>query len=91
MRWVIFFAVMALGGIAIVLLALWVFSGFRDLGLDAAGTVAIVFGILVTSLLGVGLMALIFYSDRSDRDDEVYHVGRTSPDDRPEPTPGAKS
>lgn len=80
MRWFFLFVAMALGGIALVLLVLWAVNGFNGLGLDTAGTVALVFGILVTSLLGVGLMALVFYSDRSNTDEEVYHAGQVDSD-----------
>jgi hypothetical protein len=72
MRWMISFVAASVGGIAVVLLAVWGMNGFDSLGLDTAGTVAIVLGIVVTSALGVGLMALIFYSDRSDADEEAY-------------------
>jgi hypothetical protein len=85
----IFFGVASLGGIAAVLLALWGMNGFRDLGLGTAGTVAVVLGILATSALGVALMALIFYSDRSNADEEVSRAAANGPGesrsaDRPE-------
>ena len=77
-QWVIYFAVTALCGIAVVLLLLWAFSGFH--GLDAAGTVALMLGIVVTSALGVALMALVFYSDRSNVDEDVHDTAVKSTD-----------
>jgi hypothetical protein len=76
MRWVIFFVVASAGGIAVVLLALLATNGFHDLGLDRAGVIALAAGITVTSALGVLLMALIFYSDRSGADEMAS--GQTS-------------
>jgi hypothetical protein len=79
-RWVVYFAATALCGIAAVLLLLWAFSGFRGLGLDAAGTVALMLGIVVTSALGVALMALVFYSDRSNVDEAAHDTAVNSAD-----------
>ena len=78
-----FFAV-CLGAIAAVLVVVWLAGGFRKTTLDANVTLALVLGILFTCLLGVGLMALIFYSNRSGQDDEAYHSAELSdspPDD----------
>ena len=71
-QWVIYFAVTALSGIAAVLLLLLAFSGFHGLGLDAAGTAALMLGIVLTSALGVAFMALVFYSDRSNVDGDAH-------------------
>jgi hypothetical protein len=71
-RWTISFAITSIAGIAVVLFAVWAMDGFENLGLDTAGTVAVIAGILFTSGLGVALMALIFYSDRSNVDEEAY-------------------
>ena len=79
-QWVIYFAVTALCGIAVVLTLLWAFSGFHGLGLDAAGTVALMLGIVVTSALGVALMALVFYSDRSNVDEDAHDTVVNSTD-----------
>ncbi len=74
MRRVIIFGAAALGGIAAVLLVIWGAFGFRDPGLNGPATIAFVLGALFASLLGVGLMALIFYSDRNEVDEEVYRA-----------------
>ena len=76
MRWVLGFVAMAMGGIALILFVLWAMNGFHGLGLDTVGTLAIIGGMIATSGLGVGLMALVFYSDRSNKDEEVYRTGR---------------
>jgi len=36
--------------------------------MSGAGWTAMIFGVIVTLALGVGLMALVFYSNRSGRD-----------------------
>lgn len=38
-------------------------------GVSGAGTIAMVFGVLFTIVVGVGLMALIFYSSRRGYDE----------------------
>jgi hypothetical protein len=60
--------------IAIVLILTWVLGGFQTL--SAAGSLALIFGVVVTMGLGVALMVLVFYSSRSERDEAVYHIGR---------------
>jgi di/tricarboxylate transporter len=72
-RWMVIFAVASLCGIAAVLFLLWAFNGFHGLGIGVAGTVFAIFGIVVTSALGVALMGLVFYSDRSNIDEDVGH------------------
>jgi hypothetical protein len=67
--WLIRFPVTALAGVAAIVALCWVAFGFGSLGLDATATFAAVIGITLTVGLGVGLMTLIFYSDRSGRDD----------------------
>ena len=67
--WLVRFTLICLGSIAGVVLLLWAVNGFGDLGLDWQGALALVLGIVLTSGLGVGLMAASFYSDRSRRDD----------------------
>lgn len=54
-----------------LLLAIWACFGFQGPGLDEPGTVALILGIVLTIGLAVGLMALMFYSNRTGRDDAV--------------------
>jgi hypothetical protein len=70
-RWLTTFLLASVLSIAFVLAALWAFNGFRGLGVGLWGTAALVGGVAFTTALGVGLMALVFASDRSDRDAEV--------------------
>jgi hypothetical protein len=65
-----FFAI-CLAGIALVMTLIWLGGGFSGYGSDRSMGVAIVLGVLFTSLLGVGLMGLMFYSERSGRDSDV--------------------
>jgi hypothetical protein len=73
-RWLIGYAITTLSGIALVLLALWGMDGFQGFNLDAGATAAVVVGIAVTSALGVGLMGLVFYSDRINVDEDAYRA-----------------
>jgi hypothetical protein len=59
-----------------VLIMLWVVGGFEDSGLSAHGWVALFLGITLTSALGVALMALVFYSDRKNYDEDANRAGR---------------
>ena len=40
-----------------------------DTGIDAAGWIALILGVLVTLAVGIGLMALVFISNRRGYDD----------------------
>ncbi len=73
-RWVIASAVTALCAIAAVLFLLWAFNGFEGLGIGATGTFALVLGVVCMIALGVALMALIFYSDRINIDEDAYYT-----------------
>ena len=63
----------AAGGVAfavvviVVMASFW--AGLGDTGMDAAGWVALVLGVIVTLALGVGLMALVFISNRRGFDE----------------------
>jgi hypothetical protein len=70
-RWIAIFAGSCVGLLAFVYFALWAFNGFHGLGLDWVGTIALTLGTILSAGLGVGLMGLIFYSDRSQRDGEI--------------------
>jgi hypothetical protein len=81
MKWAFWFVPACVAGIAAVVLVIWLAGGFQGTALDANVTVALVLGILFMSLLGVSLMGLIFYSNRSGQDDEVYRsAGSEQPD-----------
>jgi hypothetical protein len=40
--------------------------------MSGAGDAALIFGITVTLALGIGRMALVFYSSRNDQDEAVH-------------------
>lgn len=73
--WAARFAAAATAAIAILLALIWALTGFGGLGLDAKATVGAVLGIVFTIALAVGLMTLIFYSNRSGMDDLVADAG----------------
>ena len=60
-------AVAVLGGVAALVTVMWEEIG--DVELSAAGWVALVFGVVAALALGIGLMALLFYSEREGYDD----------------------
>ncbi len=71
MGWVIRFTAVCSALVIAVLAALWFSGVFGDLGLSLHGTIALFIGVTLTTVVGVGLMALLFYSDRSRHDDLV--------------------
>jgi len=70
MNWTLSFPIACLASITAVLAVVWAAGGFDIAGLSTSGLVAIVGGVTLTVLLAVGLMALVFYSNRSGRDDQ---------------------
>jgi hypothetical protein len=73
MRRTIWFSIGCAAIVVFVLVTLFLTGVFGDLGLSTQGTIALIIGITLTVLLGVGLMALVFYSGRSQHDDLVRH------------------
>jgi hypothetical protein len=72
------------GTVAVIILLIGgaaAFGAFADLG--AGGVFALAFGIAASLALGIGLMALIFYSNRSDRDEAVHFAAQ--PQHTPKP------
>jgi len=67
------FATLCGAGVVLGLVLLWLSGGFARLGLDAQGALALAAGIVLASAVGIGLMALLFHSSRSGRDDAVFH------------------
>lgn len=60
-------AVIVLAIIGAVSVVNWGLVG--DSGIDANGWIALVLGVLVTSAVGIGLMALVFISNRRGYDE----------------------
>lgn len=80
MRWLAIFGGSSVAMVAAVFGIIWAFEGFDGLGLSTHGMIALVVGVVFTTALGVVLMALVFHSDRSGRDDlaNPRHTGRRS-------------
>lgn len=76
MRWVVTFAAICVAAVAAVLAGLWLAGGAEELDLGLHGFLALGLGIVFTAGLGIGLMALVFYSNRSGRDDAANHERR---------------
>lgn len=77
MRRIVGFSAACLGLIALVVLIVLVMGGFEFMGdLGVHGWIAFTLGVVVTSVLGVGLMALVFHSDRSGHDESARGGGR---------------
>jgi hypothetical protein len=74
--WTAQFAIGCATGIVSLLALIWALTGFGGLGLDATATVGAVLGIVFTIALAVGLMTLMFYSNRSGMDDLVADAGK---------------
>jgi hypothetical protein len=69
MKWILSFSAACGGAIGAVMILVWVFGGIDTEGVSTDGIIAMVLGTMVTVLVGIGLMALIFYSNRSGQDD----------------------
>ncbi len=72
MKWILTYSAACVGAIAAILALLWAVNGF-DLGeLSGHGVAAVVLGVTFSVLLAVGLMALVFHSNRSGRDEQAH-------------------
>ncbi|HEY9538672.1 MAG TPA: hypothetical protein VIS03_13865 [Kiloniellaceae bacterium] len=69
-RWAIGFVAACSVLIGLALFILWALAGFGDLGVSGHGLVALILGIVFTTALGIGLMALSFYGDHGESDDK---------------------
>jgi hypothetical protein len=82
MKWVVWFILACVGVVAIFLIGVWIAGGLHGLGQNLNIALAAGLGIVLASALGVGLMALIFYSNRSGIDESA---GRSQQDIDPKP------
>ena len=69
--WIWTFILASVGFVVLAVLVFWVMGGLGELALSGKGVVALTPGFLFTVGLAIGLMALVFFSDRSGRDDET--------------------
>jgi Co/Zn/Cd efflux system component len=66
--------VLSVLGFLVGYVVLWLLGLFSGLGTH--GTIAAILGAFLASVIGVGLMALIFYSNRSHHDRDIYEQSR---------------
>ena len=76
MRHILGFSAGCVGFIALVLLIVWAMGGFAGGEMGVYGWVALALGIVLTCALAITLMALVFHSDRSGRDESAGGGGR---------------
>ena len=73
MKWIVNYSLICIGAIVGVLAFVWALNGFDTEGVSAHGMIAIVLGTTFTVVVAVGLMALVFYSNRSGQDERAHH------------------
>ena len=83
-HWITYFVGGAVALMVFVLFLLWASNDFQDLGIKTVGMIALIIGSLVTTALGIALMGLVFYSDRSGTDEFVYYTGDSKLPEREE-------
>jgi hypothetical protein len=71
MRWFLIFLGGTLALVAAVLALIWALDGFGPLDIEGPVLLALIGGSVATAALTVGLMALVFHSNRSGRDEEI--------------------
>lgn len=74
------YATVCAGIFALVVIALALLVAFVDLGLSVHGIIALFIGAILTTGLAMGLMALVFLSDRGGRDADVHNAAGRRPD-----------
>jgi hypothetical protein len=72
MKWALTYSIACIGFIAAILALLWAANGFSTAGMSLHGVVAIGLGVGFSVTVAVALMALVFYSNRSGRDEQVH-------------------
>jgi hypothetical protein len=71
MRQILGFSAGCVGFIALVLLLVWAMGGFAGAGMGVHGWIPLAIGIVLTCALAITLMALVFHSARSGRDESA--------------------
>ena len=82
MKWIMWFILICLGVVVLFLLGAWGLGWLDALGNNPHIAIAAGLGILISSALGAGLMALIFYSNRSGADEAAAQNQRDFEDRR---------
>ena len=75
MSWLRLFLGVCVLVVALLLVGLWALRGFDSYGMGFHGVLALVLGAVLSSAVGIGLMALIFLSNRSGHDEEASRPG----------------
>ena len=72
---------LALGALLVLALgwAGWVWFSLGDADISTDGFIALTLGVVFSILVGVGLMALVFYSARKGYDDQVEYEDPDKP------------
>lgn len=70
MGWMVRFVAYCWAGTLGLLGLVWAATGFRELGVQGHALIAMILGIVFTTGLASVLMALVFHSSRSRKDDE---------------------
>ncbi|HYC02630.1 MAG TPA: hypothetical protein VED40_05015 [Azospirillaceae bacterium] len=73
MKWVAWFSALCMGMVGLVLFLLWAWTGFEGFGISLKGTLALIVGSALTAAMATGLMALLFHSARTGRDDIAHY------------------
>jgi len=76
-RWLLTFLGLNSVLFVFVLAMLWAYGAFSGPGLNGHILIALCLGVVVTSGLGVGLMALSFYSARDHFDEDAFRIGQS--------------
>lgn len=72
-RWIALFTTICLGMLAATVVTLWAWNGFHGLGMEGHMLAALLIGVFFTTVVGVGLMTLMFWSHRHRRDDLAHY------------------
>ena len=73
--WIWRFSLAGVAFVVLAVLAFWAIGGLGELRVSSKGLVDLTLGFLFTAGLAIGLMALVFFSDHSGRDDETNRAG----------------
>ena len=76
MKWAVIYGSACLGSVAAILGLIWALNDFGTGGLSTHGIIALSLGVTFTVLLAVALMGLVFYSNRSKRDEQVHDADK---------------
>jgi membrane protein YdbS with pleckstrin-like domain len=70
-----FWVACALLAVCLVGIGIYGWFSLRDSSMSLAAVIALILGVIATGALGIGLMSLLFYSNREGFDDEAGRRG----------------